>query len=474
MDADAGKGEAEDFDPDDQCRHRHRRLTLAPREPFSCNEVYMENINGVQAKLQPVTESTSDHSEASEYGTHSGGGRASKDDSEERIKTATEKEIIDVARYMGFSVDEILQAEHELQAADQVSLTTPLSLILAARDVRRSVARTDGKWRRQGSGARGGTRGERRPWSNPQYAARPKRWHGSLYPSTNGRGRMYGGQARGWPRYQPRGYSYTGTRFNGTLGVHGGGSRPGHIAAQPMQTSGEAVPDQVQLQRQLPVEAAMHLRTPRLQMQRGPQGSCRKTSLKSLRFSKNRAGKAKVEEGSSRDKEKSFGFRCYKPGHGKLECIAKLLCEICGSIDHLTSKCPILKQPRLLAHPCGYDVSGLGFYHIPHAPIGSARSDNRTALVTLKGGNLSIPQSVAELGRLIPERWLWNITQQDSNSFVVSFPSLGDLQRSVALGKADIKEHGVSLHFEEWSPDEEGQELPRVWIRIFRLSKKLR
>jgi hypothetical protein len=68
MDANTGKGDAKDFDPNDQCQHRHCRLMLAPpTESFSCDEAYMENINGVQAKLQPVTESTSDHSEASEY-----------------------------------------------------------------------------------------------------------------------------------------------------------------------------------------------------------------------------------------------------------------------------------------------------------------------------------------------------------------------------------------------------------------------
>jgi hypothetical protein len=59
---------------------------------------------------------------------------------------------------------------------------------------------------------------------------------------------------------------------------------------------------------------------------------------------------------------------------------------------------------------------------------------------------------VAELGRLIPERWLWNVTQQDDHSFIVPFPSRGDLQRSVAFGKAETKEHGVSLLFQEWKP----------------------
>jgi hypothetical protein len=100
-----------------------------------------------------------------------------------------------------------------------------------------------------------------------------------------------------------------------------------------------------------------------------------------------------VDEGTSHaeGKDKPFCFRCWKPGHGKLDCVAQLLCEICDSKEHLTGKCPILKQPCLLAHPCGYDVSGLGFYHIPHAPITLGKTDNRTTLVTVKGGEISIP-----------------------------------------------------------------------------------
>jgi hypothetical protein len=155
--------------------------------------------------------------------------------------------------------------------------------------------------------------------------------------------------------------------------------------------------------------------------------------------------------------------------------MAKLHCDIYDSKEHLTSKCPILKQPRLLAHPCGYDVSGLGFYHVPHAPYTLGKTNNTRVLVTVQGGELSTPQLVAELGRLIPEIWLWNVTQQDMNSFVLAFPSRGDLQRSVAFGKAEIKEHGVSLLFEEWKQqEEEGHPLQRVWIRIFRLPHKLR
>jgi hypothetical protein len=174
-------------------------------------------------------------------------------------------------------------------------------------------------------------------------------------------------------------------------------------------------------------------------------------------FKNQKAGKAKIDEGSSGEGNKPFCFS-YKPGHGKLECVAKLYCDICGSNEHLTGRCPVLKQPRLLAHPCGYDVNGLGFYHIPHAPIASRKQTNTKALVTVQGGQLSIPQLVAELARLIPEQWQWEITQNGSQ-FIVPFPSRGDLLRSVAFEKAHIKEHNVDLLFEEWQLEEEGYPL---------------
>jgi hypothetical protein len=39
---------------------------------------------------------------------------------------------------------------------------------------------------------------------------------------------------------------------------------------------------------------------------------------------------------------------------------------------------------------------------------------------------------------------------------VVPFPSRVDLQRSVAFGQANIKEHKVCLLFEEWKHEEGG------------------
>jgi hypothetical protein len=67
-------------------------------------------------------------------------------------------------------------------------------------------------------------------------------------------------------------------------------------------------------------------------------------------FKNEKAGKAKIDDGKSVEggrpsvgDDKPFCFRCYKPRHGKLVCTIKLRCEICGSNEHMTSKCHILK-----------------------------------------------------------------------------------------------------------------------------------
>jgi hypothetical protein len=80
-----------------------------------------------------------------------------------------------------------------------------------------------------------------------------------------------------------------------------------------------------------------------------------------------------------------------------------------------------------MAHPCGYDVNGLGFYHIPHAPISTGKANNMSALVTVQGGVLSIPQLVLELSRLILEKWNWEVIEYEKNSFIVPFPPRGDV-----------------------------------------------
>jgi hypothetical protein len=206
----------------------------------------------------------------------------------------------------------------------------------------------------------------------------------------HGRGRAYGGYARGWQRPPYRGRFAPEMQHHGNY-ARGGGRAVAHANANPANAqAGGGVHVNVNT-------GGVHVATGQTLGMAGG-GVELPAPLVSNVFMEQKAGKAKVDEGGAAGANvkdtKKFCFRCYKPGHGKLECIAKLLCEICGNTD----KCPILKQPRTLAHPCGHDVSGLGFYHIPHAPYTTTKSENRTALVTVEGGTLTMEQLVAELG----------------------------------------------------------------------------
>ncbi|KAG2481116.1 hypothetical protein PVAP13_J683259, partial [Panicum virgatum] len=99
------------------------------------------------------------------------------------------------------------------------------------------------------------------------------------------------------------------------------------------------------------------------------------------------------------------------------------------------------------------------------------------ALISVLGGTLTKEQIITQLQMLIPSRWDWELKEQEQG-FVAQFPSKVELQRAIAFGGADVKMVGVSvgirLQFAKWSEKEEGYLLPKVWVRVYGLRKKLR
>ncbi|KAJ1297426.1 hypothetical protein BS78_01G375300, partial [Paspalum vaginatum] len=166
----------------------------------------------------------------------------------------------------------------------------------------------------------------------------------------------------------------------------------------------------------------------------------------------NRGGFAGRAGGNGTGRFGQGGGRGMAYGQGKQVC-----CTYCFSVS--THKCPLLKQPRPVAHAVGYAVHGLGFHHIPHPPLPKAKNDN------------------SQLQKLIPSRWSWELKEHEEG-FVTQFPSKAELQRSIAFGGADVKLEGVSvgirLQFSEWTEKEEGYLLPKVWVRVFGIRQKLR
>lgn len=96
-------------------------------------------------------------------------------------------------------------------------------------------------------------------------------------------------------------------------------------------------------------------------------------------------------------------------------------------------------MPRPVAHAVGYVVHGLGFYHIPHLPLPRAKKFSKMAQISVTGGLLTSEQVQAQLQRIIPVKWKWEVSVQEDNSFVTKFASKLELQRAINFGGADVK-----------------------------------
>ncbi|EAZ18486.1 hypothetical protein OsJ_34012 [Oryza sativa Japonica Group] len=108
----------------------------------------------------------------------------------------------------------------------------------------------------------------------------------------------------------------------------------------------------------------------------------------------------------------------------------------------------------------------LGFQHIPHQPLQRNKKTTKKALVHVVGGALSVERLVTLLHKLCPTKWKWEPVPHGKDTFVVLFPSKGELQWAINFGGADVKEGGVATgvraEFEEWFEEEEGFLLPKV------------
>jgi hypothetical protein len=150
--------------------------------------------------------------------------------------------------------------------------------------------------------------------------------------------------------------------------------------------------------------------------------------------------------------------RCSRKGHVAAACSFEIYCVICDSHDHVNHKCPVLKMPRPVAHAVGYAVHGLGFFHIPRAPLSRVREDSKTAVVAVEGGKLTKEEVKGQLQRLFPGKWVWVLRDHECNSFITKFPSKLELQRAMAFGgamaKGDNIPAGVRLSFDLWQEKE--------------------
>ncbi|CAN6276965.1 unnamed protein product [Urochloa humidicola] len=333
---------------------------------------------------------------------------------------------------------------------------------------------------RQGAGGRGRGYDMGRGEDEEQFFGGGDGFQGGRLGFDPGYGDVGGGRGRGWPRrgFRPRGSRGFAPRrggFPGRPGRGGGAGRHGRYQSGSTAGGGGApVPIGTNANQPAskppPAPGSIPAGNVGEPAEPTPTGS----GAAGMDWDQEMVAEEKeVFKGGKKEKSCS---RCTQKGHLAADCTNKVYCVICDGHDHVNHRCHLLKQPRPVAHAVGYTVTGLGFYHIPHAPL--SRKDSKTALVKVVGGTLSVDQMVAQLQRVVPGKWKWEPVAHEKDSFNIPFPSKNELQRAIAFGSADVRENGVSkgmrMEFEEWHEEEEGYLLPKVWVRVTGIRRKLR
>jgi hypothetical protein len=85
-----------------------------------------------------------------------------------------------------------------------------------------------------------------------------------------------------------------------------------------------------------------------------------------------------------------YCFRCKTKGHAIESCNTTMHCEICDIRDHFKSQCTKFQTVKHGAVPCGYDVEGLGFFHISHDIVSKNDNDAHSAMIHVTERNFQL------------------------------------------------------------------------------------
>jgi hypothetical protein len=131
------------------------------------------------------------------------------------------------------------------------------------------------------------------------------------------------------------------------------------------------------------------------------------------------AGNAKAGQVISNKKAKKENcYRCAKPGHCFFFDCTAILCDYCELADHKSEDCPLLNapKPQIIVHRCADEK--LVFFECPVTRSYKPKlQSTHIGILSVTGGELSIPQIVTQLQRLVPsDDFHWR-----SNKWVITF-----------------------------------------------------
>jgi hypothetical protein len=177
---------------------------------------------------------------------------------------------------------------------------------------------------------------------------------------------------------------------------------------------------------------------------------------------------------SKKKTKKDSCYRCGSTGHFFFECTA-VLCVYCEQVGHKPDDCHLLSAPKsqLILH--GISDEKLMFFECPITKSYRPKLEStRLGLLSVTGGELTIPGIVNQLQRLVPiENFAWECRQVGQNVFKVTFPDKDELERLTRFGTFLVPNSNIKLNFEQCvSSMEPTSKLPEVWILMSGIPKR--
>jgi hypothetical protein len=173
--------------------------------------------------------------------------------------------------------------------------------------------------------------------------------------------------------------------------------------------------------------------------------------------------------------DKTSCFRCKQPGHYIDDCPTPF-CDLCESVNHITSACHLLHAPKPSAILHGYANEALMFFEIPCGAFKAKVENPKLVKVTIDGDAMTIPDLIEQMRKIVPhEKFNWEVYHYKDNVFRVKLPSKQEVQRLKNFGSYICNDRESILSFDFWSSMEEPlYMLPEVWVRVSGLPSDMR